>query len=72
MNVFEKLLCGVLDRTDTFLDGSLVRLADHIDDFEFYPGVYDTEDVAREWLSSQPYLQLSGELEVRLAVPIQR
>lgn len=42
---------------------SLIKLADHIDDFEFYPGVYDTEDVAREWLSSQPYLQLSAELE---------
>jgi len=42
---------------------SLIKLADHIDDFEFYPGVYDTEDVAREWLSNQPYLQLSAELE---------
>ena len=42
---------------------SLIKLADHIDDFEFYPGVYDAEDVAREWLSNQPYLQLSAELE---------
>lgn len=31
---------------------SLIRLADCIDDFEFYPGVYDTEKVAREWMPS--------------------
>ena len=42
---------------------SLIQLADHIDEFGFYPGVQDAEDVAREWLSENPYLQLSAELE---------
>ena len=42
---------------------SRIQLADHIDDFGFYPGVQDAEDVAREWLSENPYLQLSAELE---------
>lgn len=42
---------------------SLICLADHIDEFEFYPGCNDCEDVAQEWISQTPYLQISGELE---------
>lgn len=32
---------------------SLICLADHIDEFEFYPGCNDCEDVAQEWISQR-------------------
>ena len=56
-------LAAVVDYADVHDSESIIRLADHIDDFEFYPGAIDWEDVAREWISDQPYLQLSTELE---------
>ena len=54
---------AIIEYADVTDSRSLIQLADHIDDFGFYPGVQDAEDVAREWLSENPYLQLSAELE---------
>ena len=56
-------LAAVVEYADAFDSASIIKLADHLDDFEFYPGVIDWEDVAREWISNQPYLLLSAELE---------
>lgn len=56
-------LAAVVEYADVHDSRSIIRLADHIDYFEFYPGAIDWEDVAREWISDKPYLQLSVELE---------
>lgn len=42
---------------------TIIALADHLDDFNFYPGCMDTEDVGREYIFQSQYLQLSSELE---------
>lgn len=42
---------------------TLIALADHLDDFTFYPGCMDTEDVGREYIFQSQFLQLSSELE---------
>ena len=54
---------AIIEYADVTDSRSLIQLADHIDEFGFYPDVRDAEDVAREWLSENPYLQLSAELE---------
>ena len=56
-------LAAVVEYADAYDSRSVIKLAEHLDDFEFYPGCSDTADVAREWLSNQPHLQLSAELE---------
>ena len=56
-------LAAVVEYADAYDSRSVIKLAERLDDFEFYPGCSDTADVAREWLSNQPYLQLSAELE---------
>ena len=55
--------CAVAEYADAYDSRALIALADHLDDFDFYPGCNDSDDVAREWLSQNSHLQLSAELE---------
>ncbi len=56
-------LAAVVEYADVHDSASIIKLADHIDDFEFYPRCIDTEDVAREWISQHPSLEIAPELE---------
>ena len=56
-------LAAVVEYADAHDSASIIKLADHIDDFEFYPRCIDTEDVAREWISQHPSLEIAPELE---------
>ena len=55
--------CAVVEYADANNSKAYIALAEHLDDFDFYPGARDLDDVAEEWISSQPYLSLSAELE---------
>ena len=55
--------CAVVEYADANDSKAYIALAEHLDEFEFLPGVRDTEDVAREWLTKQNFLALSPELE---------
>ena len=55
--------CAVVEYADANSSGAYIALAEHLDDFDYYPGVRDLDDVAEEWISSQPYLSLSAELQ---------
>ena len=55
--------CAVVEYADANDSKSYIALAEHLDDFDYYPGVRDLDDVAEEWISSQPYLSLSAELQ---------
>ena len=55
--------CAVVEYADANSSGTYIALAEHLDDFDYYPGVRDLDDVAEEWISSQPYLSLSAELQ---------
>ena len=55
--------CAVVEYADANSSGAYIALAEHLDDFDYYPGARDLDDVAEEWISSQPYLSLSAELQ---------
>ena len=55
--------CAVVEYADANDSKTYIALAEHLDDFDYYPGVRDLDDVAEEWISSQPYLSLSAELQ---------
>lgn len=55
--------CAVVEYAHANSSGVYIALADHLDDFDYYPGVRDVDDVAVEWISSQPHLSLSAELQ---------
>ena len=55
--------CAVVEYADANSSKAYIALADHLDEFEFFPGIRDEDDLAETWIDSHPYLNLSAELE---------
>ena len=55
--------CAVVEYADANTSKEYIALADHLDEFEFFPGARDLDDMAETWIDAHPYLNLSAELE---------
>lgn len=55
--------CAVVEYADANTSKEYIALADHLDEFEFFPGARDLDDMAETWIDAHPYLKLSAELE---------
>jgi hypothetical protein len=55
--------CAVVEYADANTSKEYIALAEHLDEFEFFPGIRDEDDLAETWIDAHPYLNLSAELE---------
>ena len=55
--------CAVVEYADANTSKEYIALAEHLDEFEFFPGARDLDDMAETWIDAHPYLNLGAELE---------
>ena len=53
----------MVEYADANTSKEYIALAEHLDEFEFFPGIRDEDDLAETWIDAHPYLNLSAELE---------
>ena len=56
-------LAAVAELADVSDSKSLIKLARHLDSFDFIPKVQDQEDLARHWIEAHEEYEISPELE---------
>lgn len=56
-------LAAVAELADVSDSKSLIKLARHLDSFDFIPEVQDQEDLARHWIKAHEEYEISPELE---------